>query len=201
MGQPMHKAESVLDAAEELDRSMFDAVARWHSPILDHTMPELSVIASQSRLWMGIAALFAVFGGKKGRQTAVEGMVAIGVNSFLANVVFKNLTRRKRPTDPVPEARRLVQPKSSSFPSGHTASAAAFAGIVGRAYPRLWVPINALAGTVGFSRVYTGAHYPGDVVGGWLLGRAVAFVVNYVFTRFGFAPSSLGTETVPGRPS
>jgi membrane-associated phospholipid phosphatase len=199
MGQPINNTESVLDAAEDLDRSVFDAVAGWHSPILDHTMPELSVIASQSRLWMGVAALFAVFGGKKGRQTAAEGMIAIGVNSFLANVVFKNLTRRKRPTDPVPEARRLVQPKSSSFPSGHTASAAAFAGIVGRAYPTLWVPINALAGTVGFSRVYTGVHYPGDVLGGWFLGKAVAFVVNYVFTRFGIAPLSPGAVADSGR--
>ena len=194
MGKQIRKAEQVLDVAEDLDKGVFDAVARWHSPLLDHTMPELSIVASQSRLWMGVAVLFSVFGGRKGRHTAAEGMVAIGVNSFFANVVFKHLTRRKRPTDPVPEARRLVQPKSSSFPSGHTASAAAFAGIVGRAYPKLWFPINALAGAVGFSRVYTGVHYPGDVLGGWLLGKAVAYVVNYVFTRLGFAPSSHNTE-------
>jgi undecaprenyl-diphosphatase len=201
MGAPIRTAERVLDAAEDLDRGVFDAVARWHSPLLDHTMPELSIVASQSRLWMGVALVLSVFGGRKGRQTAAEGMVAIGVNSFLANVVFKHLTRRKRPTDPVPEARRLVQPKSSSFPSGHTASAAAFAGIVGRAYPKLWVPINALASTVGFSRVYTGVHYPGDVLGGWLLGKAVAFVVNYVFTRLGFAPSSPGTKNTQAHQS
>jgi membrane-associated phospholipid phosphatase len=199
MEQPMNNTESVLDAAEDLDRSVFDAVARWHSPLLDKTMPELSDVASQSRLWMGLAALFAVFGGKEGRQTAVEGMIAIGVTSFLANVVFKHLTRRKRPTDPVPEARRLVQPTSSSFPSGHTASAAAFAGIVSRAYPRLWVPINALAGAVGFSRVYTGVHYPGDVLGGWILGKAVALVMSYSFRRLGFAPSSPRAQSTVGR--
>ena len=125
---------------------------------------------------MAIAAVLAVFGGPKGRRTAAEGLAAVGVTSFLANVVLKGVTRRHRPTDPVPADRSLPKPESSSFPSGHTASAAAFSGVVGRAYPRLWLPLNALAATIGFSRVYTGVHYPGDVLAGWLLGKGVASV-------------------------
>ncbi|MCL1588806.1 MAG: phosphatase PAP2 family protein [Actinomycetia bacterium] len=191
MDQTHSNTETVLDSVGDLDKRVFRAVAEWHSPILDRTMPELSEIASQSRLWMGIAALFAVFGGGKGRRTAVEGMVAIGVNSFLANLVFKNIAHRKRPTESVPDARKLTQPESTSFPSGHTASAAAFSGIVDRAYPKLWLPINGLAATVGFSRVYTGVHYPGDVLAGWFLGKAVALVVSYVSRRLGFAPDSV----------
>jgi undecaprenyl-diphosphatase len=190
MEQSTESTRTVLDSLGDLDRRVFDTVASWTSPVLDRTMPELSVAASKSRLWMAIAALLAIFGGAKGRRTAVEGMIAIGVNSFVANVVFKNLVRRKRPADVVPEERRLVQPESSSFPSGHTASAAAFSGIVDRAYPKLWLPINGLAATVGFSRVYTGVHYPGDVLGGWLLGRAVALIVSYLTRRMGFAPGA-----------
>ena len=191
MGAPTERAETVLDSLEDMDRRVFDSVASWHSPLLDRTMPELSVAASMSRLWMGIAALFVVFGGAKGRRTAAEGMIAIGINSFMANVVLKSAVRRTRPTDPVPEERRLVQPDSSSFPSGHTASAAAFSGIVDRAYPKLWLPINGLAATVGFSRVYTGVHYPGDVLAGWLLGKAVAWGVSYVAKRLGFSPNAV----------
>jgi len=190
MEQTAEKTETVLDAVKDLDSSVFRTVAEWQSPVLDRTMPELSEIASGSRLWMGIAALFAIFGGKKGRRTAAEGMIAIGINSFLANVLFKSVAHRKRPTESVPEERRLTQPESSSFPSGHTASAAAFSGIVDRAYPKLWLPINGLAAAVGFSRVYTGVHYPGDVLAGWLLGKSVALVVSYVSVRLGFAPDS-----------
>jgi len=190
MEQTTGETETVLDSVKDLDSSIFRTVAEWHSPILDRTMPELSEIASGSRLWMGIAALFAVFGGDKGRRTAVEGMVAIGINSFLANILFKNVARRKRPIESVPEERRLKQPESSSFPSGHTASAAAFSGIVDRAYPKLWLPINGLAAAVGFSRVYTGVHYPGDVLAGWLLGKSVALVVSYVADRLGYAPDA-----------
>ena len=184
----MTDTSSGLDKLEDLDRTVFATLASWHSPLLGRTMPELSVAASKSRLWIAIAALLAIFGGKKGRWTAVEGMVAIGVNSFMANVAFKRLVRRERPSDSVPEGRRLVQPESSSFPSGHSASAAAFSGIVDRAYPKLWLPINGLAATVAFSRVYTGVHYPGDVLGGWILGKAVAFSVSHVARHFGFAP-------------
>ena len=80
----MSGESSPLEKAQEIDRSVFDAVAGWSSPLLDRIMPALSIAASFSRLWMAIAALFAVFGGTKGRKTAVEGMATIGVTSFLA---------------------------------------------------------------------------------------------------------------------
>jgi undecaprenyl-diphosphatase len=191
MGSIRGDLTTAFKPAREVDDRVFDAVASWQSPLLDRTMPELSIVATKSRLWMAIAALLAIFGGAKGRRTAIEGMVAIGVNSFVVNIPLKSAVRRKRPTDDVPEERRLAKPESYSFPSGHTASAAAFSGIVGRAYPKLWLPINGLAAMVGFSRVYTGVHFPGDVLGGWIVGKCVALVVNAIASRFGLAPSQV----------
>jgi undecaprenyl-diphosphatase len=191
MGSIRDDLTTAFKPAREVDDRVFDAVASWQSPLLDRTMPELSIVATKSRLWMVIAALLAIFGGAKGRRTAIEGMVAVGVNSFVVNIPLKSAVRRKRPTDEVPEERRLAKPESYSFPSGHTASAAAFSGIVGRAYPKLWLPINGLAAMVGFSRVYTGVHFPGDVLGGWIVGKGVALVVNAIASRFGLAPSQV----------
>lgn len=134
---------------------------------------------------MVIAAGLAVGGGRRGRHAAVLGMAAIGLTSAAANLLIKGVARRRRPDSPVPESRRLEHPDSTSFPSGHTASAAAFSGVLSAEIPALRVPINALGATVGFSRVYTGVHYPGDVVAGWFLGKACAFVVVRAGRRFG----------------
>ena len=65
-------------------------------------------------------------------------------------------------------------PGSTSFPSGHSASAFAFATGVGSVLPREAVPIRALAAAVAYSRVHTGVHYPADAIAGAFLGTTVA---------------------------
>jgi diacylglycerol kinase family enzyme/membrane-associated phospholipid phosphatase len=167
----------LLRRFHEIDDEVFEQIAAWESPLLDHLMPSLSQAASHSKIWIAMALAMSLAGGSKGRRTAIEGLTAVAATSFLANVVVKGLLRRPRPTDPVPEARRLPVPGSTSMPSGHTASAAAFTRVVGAAYPGLLIPLNALSASIGFSRVYTGVHYPSDVAAGWLLGRGVASLV------------------------
>ena len=61
-------------------------------------------------------------------------------------------------------------PASSSFPSGHAASAFAFSYAVGRHLPILAIPIRLLAGAVAYSRVHLGVHYPADVAVGSIVG-------------------------------
>jgi membrane-associated phospholipid phosphatase len=65
-------------------------------------------------------------------------------------------------------------PRSSSFPSGHAASAFAFATGAGNAQPVLSSPLRAVATLVGYSRVHTGVHYPADVLAGAFIGASAA---------------------------
>ncbi len=74
-------------------------------------------------------------------------------------------------------------PTSSSFPSGHSASAFAFATAISRDSPWLAVAIQFLAGSVAYSRVHTGVHYPGDTVAGALIGAGAGQAVSSVFDR------------------
>ncbi|MDX3410727.1 phosphatase PAP2 family protein, partial [Streptomyces sp. ME02-6977A] len=105
------------------------------------------------------------------------GVGAIAVASASANLLGKRLVHRARPDREAARVtvdRYVPMPASASFPSGHTAAAVAFATAVGVVLPEAAVPLGALASAVGYSRVHTGVHYPGDVAAGAVLGIASA---------------------------
>jgi len=136
----------------------------------------LSRLADRSLIWMVAALLLALKGGRFGKRGAIRGVGAIAATSLIANQPAKRLARRRRPVLSATPAvlARMHLPSSYSFPSGHTASAAAFATAVSMEVPIMSAPAFLLATAVGYSRVYTGVHYPGDVVAGAGLGVAVA---------------------------
>ncbi|MDR2280841.1 MAG: phosphatase PAP2 family protein, partial [Gordonia sp. (in: high G+C Gram-positive bacteria)] len=115
------------------------------------------------------------FGGLSTRRGAVRGLASVAVTSLVVNQGLKRLLPRRRPVfDVVPIARARRQPVSSSFPSGHSAAAAAFAMGVGLENRSAGYLLSGLAGAVGLSRVATGAHYPGDVIAGFAIGAGIA---------------------------
>lgn len=183
VGSPWAEALRELGA---VDGAVYDAVAVTPTPHLDDAFRKLSKAANYSRLWLVMAAAMATVGGRRGRRAALEGVLAIGVTSATVNLGIKPLARRRRPdrTDAARfEARVVPMPESTSFPSGHAASAFAFAYAMGRHYPGLAVPIRLLASWVAYSRVHTGVHYPGDVVLGSVIGAGTAAGVAGVCDR------------------
>jgi diacylglycerol kinase family enzyme/membrane-associated phospholipid phosphatase len=165
------------------DLTLYRRVATTQWPVIGPLLPPLSRAANRSRLWLVLAGLIAVAGGRSGRRAALRGLLSIGATSAVTNLPAKLLAGRQRPDlTVVPEVRRLRRvPNSTSFPSGHAASAAAFATGVALEQPRLAAPVGVLAGAVATSRVYTGVHYPGDVLVGAAIGTAVARVGTRVW--------------------
>ncbi|WP_220093440.1 diacylglycerol kinase family protein [Flexivirga caeni] len=166
----------IVRDVDDIDTTIFEGLATMRSPLLDKAMPRLTDAADHSVLWFAIAAALGVSRNRRAKRAALRGVTAIAVSSLVANQLGKRVNRRPRPSiASVPVARLSRRlPTSTSFPSGHAASAAAFATAVGLEAPVLSLPLKALAGLVGISRVATGAHYPSDVAAGWLLGTAVA---------------------------
>jgi membrane-associated phospholipid phosphatase len=163
--------------AERVDIALYAAIAQTSTPTLDRAMARLSRAADHSKLSLASAAVLALTGGRRGRRAAVMGVASVTAASSLVNLVVKPLGRRRRPDrslEHVPVARHVPMPSSASFPSGHAAAAFAFAAGVGHELPAAAIPLHGLAALVGYSRIHTGVHYPGDVLAGALAGTVVA---------------------------
>ncbi len=178
--------ERWLSDVERIDVALYAAIARTPTPRLDTAMSRLSRAADHSKLSLASAALLALAGGRSGRRAAGLGVASIAVTATVINVAIKPLSRRRRPdrsAENVPVARHVAMPTTRSFPSGHTAAAFAFATGVGHVLPAAGIPLRGLAALVGYSRIHTGVHYPGDVVAGALTGAALAQITSGAIER------------------
>lgn len=182
----------------KLDRAIVRQISRWPSGPTDAAMRELSSAATKGKLWFAIAGVGALFPGKP-RRAALSGVLALGLASATTNLVFKTLLPRRRPAADLLPVFRFVnpQPVSSSLPSGHSASAFAFATGVATTSPAMGLALAPLALGVAYSRIHTGAHWPSDVVIGSAIGVASGFLVRNWF------PAHTGTpqRRVTGAPA
>lgn len=169
-----------------IDQAVYAAVVSTPTPSLDGPLARLSNAANRSVLWMAIAGGLAATGGRRGRRAALSGMASVAVTSAVVNLGMKPIHARTRP-DGLPHGgvreAAVRMPASSSFPSGHSASAFAFATAAGRDLPLLSLPLRTLAAAVAYSRVHTGVHYPVDAVAGSLVGGAAGLIVGGALDR------------------
>ena len=184
-GPARQRLAEVLHQLGAIDRAVYAAIAGVPAPALDKAMRRLSHAADHSVIWLAIAGGLALT-GPAGRRSASRGVLAIAATSALVNVGVKSLSGRRRPDRTgagVPGARHVRMPSSTSFPSGHSAAAFAFATAISRDSPWLAVALQFLACSVAYSRVHTGVHYPGDTVAGALIGASAGQAVSSVFDR------------------
>ncbi|MPZ80511.1 MAG: phosphatase PAP2 family protein [Actinophytocola sp.] len=149
--------------------SAFDRVCRHIGRAADH-----------SKLWFVIAAVLAARKGAT-RRAGFRGVAAIAGASMSASLVGKRLFPRRRPAaELLPAPRRLTRrPRSSSFPSGHAASAFAFASAVTMEHRKAGAVILPVAVLVGYSRVHVGVHWPSDVAAGAAIGVGAAYATRH----------------------
>ena len=113
-------------------------------------------------------------------------IVLSSISSVIINNLVKIIVRRERP-----DYLRMVMEKSYSFPSGHAMISALFFGSIiylvnkyNLKYKKLITfSLSTFVLLVGISRIYFGVHYLTDVVGGYLLGFIVLFLIIHLFER------------------
>jgi undecaprenyl-diphosphatase len=196
---PEERTVALRKRIASTDHRLLGHLTAADRPGLDDAMSMLGRAADHGLLWIAVAAALGARRNKWTRRAALRGLAGLAIASTAANVFAKQLVGRARPDLPLNSAGRVARsPSTTSFPSGHAASAAAFATGVALEVPALAVPVGGLAAAVGVSRVVTRVHYPSDVLAGFALGAAAGLVTLRWWPR---RPAEPAAAARPRRPA
>ena len=130
--------------------------------------------------WLILGVVLFCF--KKTRAAGAMLVVAVVITFFFNELAVKNAVNRERPCTidtTIPLA--VEKPTSFSFPSGHTASCFAAAGVLMFTHKKIGIPLILFAVIMGLSRMYLFVHFPTDVIAGAVMGLLMAWVTVLIF--------------------
>lgn len=171
------------------------------SRTVDSVLRALTTSANHGRLWLGIGVVGALLPGRP-RRAALRGLTSLAIASFTSNAILKPIIGRRRPEiERTAMGRRIERrPWTSSFPSGHSASAAAFATGAALELPLSAVGLGPLAAAVAYSRVHVGVHHRSDVVAGAAVGVVAALVGKRLWPVKPTGPALMAAGDAPALP-
>ena len=176
---------SRLKPLDAIDATLFVQINHLpHPKRLDRLISSFSWLMTGGHSWILFIAANALFDRKRAVR-ACRILPALYLATYTVEIPIKKYFRRRRPFISI--VRAIVvgrKPGSYSFPSGHSAAAFAGATLLQACYPRARPILFAIALLVAFSRVYLGAHYPGDVLSGSLAGASLAKAYRALLHRF-----------------
>ena len=172
---------------------MFTALNLWEAnilawietlrgPVLDPIILFFTHLGDAGLLFIALTLALLIF--PKTRKIGLATALALIFSLLYTNAILKHLFQRARPWEAVDFLHNLVVEHDTSFPSGHTSAAFAFALAFVRCETKRWAKITVIviALFMGLSRLYVGAHYPTDVLAGCISGGLAGLSGWYVST-------------------
>lgn len=144
------------------------------NPVFNFLMP-LITFFGRIFVWVIFFVILFIFGGIKGKKTAILGFLILIITTALI-VLVKNIATEPRPFITLAHVHLLEIVKTTSFPSAHSTTSFAVLVLIGKKYGYIYLFIT-LATLIAFSRVYIGVHYPFDVIFGAILGTLCTLII------------------------
>jgi membrane-associated phospholipid phosphatase len=176
-----------ISLASKLDTEIFVLINILipRSRRIDRFFHRLSAAFTGGWIYLFFIAMVWPFNRRWAKETLLNVTPPLMAATLIVEGPIKQYFRRRRPFIDV--VRTIVigkKPGNWSFPSGHASSSFGGAYIVGKYIPALRPVVYSLAALVAFSRIYLGAHYPGDVVTGSLVGIGLAKLTDWLTHRY-----------------
>jgi undecaprenyl-diphosphatase len=165
------------------DRWLFLKVnVEWTCALFDKVLPAVTDVGQLAWFrWCAAPAAVALWlwrGRRRAFEVLVVAALAVAAGDLLAYRVIKPAVARPRPIEAgLPGVPRAPINGRFGFPSNHAVNMAAAAAVLCFAYPAGTPVFAGAAALIGYSRIYVGAHYPGDVLGGFALGAALGWAL------------------------
>jgi len=161
------------------DKRLFEYInKRIKCKILDMFLPRVTHLGGASFTVFSCLFLY-LFGQGEAKVAATQAFVTITGSQGIVQL-FKSTITRKRPYLVLPDVNTFWSKllKDYSFPSGHTTAGFSLAAVLSIHFPAYSLVSYSLATIVGISRIYTGMHYPSDVLSGAFLGTGFAILTQ-----------------------
>lgn len=194
------KKPELVDSIEQADAAAAAAVRPYRETVPIRVLSWLSKAGDQPPLRTFCAAAIAAGLAGGNRRLAMAGTRALASHTLATWVkdAIKHQVDRSRP-GPKGDGKPTIKPgrssakEKTSFPSGHSAGAAAVASAFGHDYPEYRTPAYAAAGLIALAQVPRCTHYPSDVGAGLAIGIASDAAVAYAMRALPLAAD--GTES------
>lgn len=172
-------------SAQNIDINILKAINPRQPDAFLFTTASSSIDWVAGSVTFGTLAYGIIGGDKEVRKNGYELLMVAGIN-IATSELLKIAFNRTRPADEYPDVVFVTSPsKGKSFPSGHTSQAFAMATTLTMQYKKWYVTVPAYlwAGTVGYSRMYLGKHYPSDVLAGALVGAGSSYLSRLISNK------------------
>lgn len=183
----------MLEQLINLDKEWFAAINQGLSnPFFDWLLPILRNMFTWAPLYLFIIVFSIRTYKKEGVIMILAILINFGISDWASSSLIKKSVERIRPCNDI-ELRediivRVRCGSGYSFTSSHATNHFAMAVMLSFLFYRRWKHVVWLslvwAAAIGFSQIYVGVHYPGDVLAGALLGSAIGLINGYIYTHF-----------------